>query len=71
MNFQNVSESLDPSDSQLYLDVPKIVTSSLMPKQTAEIMSATIVKAEYTFYRLQRISYVTTNLVMAYWAEEN
>ena len=67
--YQNVSESLDPSDSQLYLDVGKIITSSLMPKQTAEIMSATIVKAEYTFYRLQRISDVATNLVMAYWAE--
>ena len=68
--YQDVPDlSLDPSDSQLYLDVGKIITSSSMPKKITEIMSAIIVQAEYTFYRLQRISDVATNLVMAYWAE--
>lgn len=66
-SYQDVP--LDPSDSQLYLDVGKIITSSSMPKKIIEIMSATIVQAEYTFYRLQRINDVATNLVMAYWAE--
>ena len=32
-------------------------------------MSATVVKAEYVFYRLQKISDVATNLVTTYWAE--
>jgi hypothetical protein len=67
-NCQNVYESLDPSDCQLYLDVGKIITSSSVPKMIAGIVSASIVKAEYTFYRLQRISDVATNLVIAYWA---
>lgn len=63
-SYQDVPDSsLDPSDSQLYLDVGKI-TSSSMPN-----VSATTVQAEYTFYRLQRINDVATNLVMAYWAE--
>ena len=69
-NCQDVSESsLDPSDSQLYLDVGKVITLSSMPKKIIEIVSGTVVKAEYTFYRLQRISDIAANLVMAYWAE--
>ena len=61
--------SLNPSDSQLYLEVGQIITSSPIPKRITEVVSAHLVQAKYTFYRLQRINDVASNLVMAYWAE--
>ena len=65
-----MNELLDPGDPQLYLKAGKIITSSSMSKVIVGSVSATIVKAEYTFYRLQRVEDVATNLVLAYWAEE-
>ena len=59
-------EDLDPSDSQLYLNMGEVVT--LLPNIAAGIVSTTITKAQYTFYRLQRISDVADNLVSSYWA---
>lgn len=71
MCSQNLPESLDPSENQLYMVVGDMITSGSIPKQTTEVISAIVVKAECTYYRLQRISDVATNLVMAYWAEVN
>ena len=69
-SYQDVpGSSLDPSDSQLYLEVGKIITSNSIPKKITEIVSAHLVQAESTFYRLQRINDVASNIVMAYWAE--
>lgn len=59
-------EDLDPKNDQLYLTVSEFVTS--IPVMSAATLSAVVTQAQYTFYRLQRVSDVAHNLVSAYWA---
>ncbi len=53
------------------MNVGRIVASVSMPIKAIEILSSCISKAEYTFYRLQRIFDVVKYVVLAYWAKSD
>ena len=65
----NWTNHLTPEDVELYIVVGRNISSGVLKGTYIEALSAYISKAEYTYYRMQRICDVAANLVEAYWAE--